>query len=126
MLQLLRAGMGQTRRFGLLERRDYSKSRRRWSPFLAYDNDDLRKLREDQRDKISITALAAKRVYTTADIELIWTGTGEVNRRASAIGGTAVVESRRPLPLPPDVDPHGNFDGVIESRSEIPHRTLDL
>jgi hypothetical protein len=77
---------------------------------------------------ISVSSASSHAVgaYTTADIELIWTGTGEVNRRASAIGGTAVVESRRPLPLPPDVDRHGNFDGVIESRSEIPHRTLDL
>ena len=75
-----------------------------------------------------MSSSAVRGSYTTADIELIWTGTGEVNRRASAIGGTAVVElAESPAsPLPPDVDPHGNFDGVIESRSEIPHLALDL
>jgi hypothetical protein len=53
--------MGQTRRFVLLERLDYSKSRRRRSQFSsslrAYDNGDLRKLREGQQDKNSITAI---------------------------------------------------------------------
>ena len=67
----------------------------------AYDNDDLRKLREGQRDKISITALAAKRVYTGADIGAGVANTLRSARSTTAFEGAAVIMEigRAPLSL---------------------------
>ena len=67
----------------------------------ACDNGDLRKLREGQRDKISITALAAKRVYTGADIGAGVANTLRPARSTTAFEGAAVIMEigRAPLSL---------------------------
>ena len=60
-------------------------------------------------------------------IEKIWADNAGINCCVLAMG-TAVVELAecRPLPLPSDVDLHGNFDGVINLDPEIPHRTFNF
>ena len=65
----------------------------------AYDNADLRKLREGQRDKISITALAAKRVYTGADIGAGVANTLRPARSTTAFEGAAVIMEIGRAPL---------------------------
>ena len=65
----------------------------------ACDNGDLRKLRKGRRDKNSITALAAKRVYTGADIGAGVANTLRPARSTTAFEGAAVIMEIGRAPL---------------------------